>query len=169
MTHDARFEWGGVSVSALTSGTTSLHIKAGKIADSMPVRVRSKNLIAYGPIADAVEINEDGTMNFIYPADGPNKDVTWEQPEPLPAGTYTLHVENGSGNVYWDLRGISNSSSGGIGSRTFTIDKPTPFSLHFGVTKGKRPGALKIQLEAGDTATSWVRPDITDLEGGGAR
>ena len=40
--------------------------------------------------------------------------------------------------------------------------------LRGGVTAGSVSGNLKIQLELGNTAHEWMKPDVTSLEGGGA-
>ncbi len=39
--------------------------------------------------------------------------------------------------------------------------------LRGGVTAGSVSGNLKIQLELGNTAHEWMKPDVTSLEGGG--
>lgn len=38
--------------------------------------------------------------------------------------------------------------------------------LRGGVTAGSVSGNLKIQLELGNTAHEWMKPDVTSLEGG---
>lgn len=88
----------------------------------------------------------------------------------LPAGTYTLSGASGNLNVgmrvdYYDgtYNYFTNDASVGIGGKTFTTTKHGVATVHVQVLSGKSVSNVvcKPQLEAGSTATSFVKGDAT--------
>ena len=78
------------------------------------------------------------------------------------------------GNLVIGLYANANSLGGvyqGKNNTVVTIPKGTTRVelriLRGGVTAGSVSGNLKIQLELGNTAHEWMKPDVTSLEGGG--
>lgn len=176
---------GGVSVTGVEPGTTTIDIKSTtnpNISKKVPVTVKSRNLLAYGPASGnglTVTVAQDGSLDFSSGTESVplNKGVSWEFD--VPEGivgvpliiSYTGDVP---GNLVIGLYANANSLGGvyqGENNTVVTIPKGTTrVELHIlrgGTTAGSVSGNLKIQLELGNTAHEWMKPDVTSLEGGG--
>lgn len=176
---------GGVSVTGVEPGTTTIDIKSTtnpNISKKVPVTVKSRNLLAYGPASGnglTVTVAQDGSLDFSSGTESVplNKGVRWEFD--VPEGivgvpliiSYTGDVP---GNLIIGIYANANSLGGvyqGKNNTVFTIPKGTTRVelriLRGGVMAGSVSGNLKIQLELGNTAHEWMKPDVTSLEGGG--
>lgn len=176
---------GGVSVTGVEPGATTIAIKSTtnpNISKQVPVTVKSRNLLAYGPASGnglTVTVAQDGSLDFSSGTESVplHKGVRWEFD--VPEGivgvpliiSYTGDVP---GNLVIGLYANANSLGGvyqGKNNTVVTIPKGTTRVelriLRGGVTAGSVSGNLKIQLELGNTAHEWMKPDVTSLEGGG--
>lgn len=176
---------GGVSVTGVEPGTTTIDIKSTtnpNISKKVPVTVKSRNLFAYGPASGnglTVTVASDGSLDFSSGTESAplNKGVRWEFD--VPEGivgvpliiSYTGDVP---GTLVIGLYANANSLGGvyqGKNNTVVTIPKGTTRVelriLRGGSTAGSISGNLKIQLELGNTAHEWMKPDVTSLEGGG--
>lgn len=173
---------GALSITGIKPGSTSLKLTAGKITKTVPITVLSRNLLAYGPASGnglTVTVAQDGSLDFSSGTESVPlyKGVSWEFD--VPEGivgvpliiSYTGDVP---GNLVIGIYANANSLGGvyqGKNNTVVTIPKGTTRVelriLRGGVTAGSVSGNLKIQLELGNTAHEWMKPDVTSLEGGG--
>lgn len=176
---------GGVSVTGVEPGATTITIKSTtnpNISKKVPVTVKSRNLLAYGPASGnglTVTVAQDGSLDFDSGTESVplHKGVSWEFD--VPEGivgvpliiSYTGDVP---GTLVIGIYANANSLGGvyqGKNNTVVTIPKGiTRVELRIlrgGVTAGSVSGNLKIQLELGNTAHEWMKPDVTSLEGGG--
>ena len=172
---------GALSITGIKPGSTSLKLTAGKITKTVPITVLSRNLLAYGPASGnglTVTVAQDGSLDFSSGTESVPlyKGVRWEFD--VPEGivgvpliiSYTGDVP---GTLVIGLYANANSLGGvyqGKNNTVVTIPKGTTRVelriLRGGVTAGSVSGNLKIQLELGNTAHDWMRPDNTSLGGG---
>lgn len=173
---------GALSITGIKPGSTSLKLTAGKITKTVPITVLSRNLLAYGPASGnglTVTVAQDGSLDFSSGTESVPlyKGVRWEFD--VPEGivgvpliiSYTGDVP---GSLVIGIYANANSLGGvyqGKNNTVFTIPKGTTRVelriLRGGVMAGSVSGNLKIQLELGNTAHEWMKPDVTSLEGGG--
>lgn len=176
---------GGVSVTGVEPGATTIAIKSTtnpNISKKVPVTVKSRNLLAYGPAsanALTVTVAQDGSLDFDSGTESVplNKGVSWEfdVPEGIVGVPLTLsYTGDVPGTLVIALYANANSLGGvyqGKNNTAVTIPKGTTRVelriIRGGVTAGSVSGNLKIQLELGTTAHEWMKPDNTSLEGGG--
>lgn len=172
---------GALSITGIKPGSTSLKLTAGKITKTVPITVLSRNLLAYGPASGnglTVTVAQDGSLDFSSGTESVplHKGVRWEFD--VPEGivgvpliiSYTGDVP---GTLVISLYANANSLGGvyqGKNNTVVTIPKGTTRVelriLRGGATAGSVSGNLKIQLELGNTAHEWMKPDVTSLEGG---
>ena len=172
---------GALSITGIKPGSTSLKLTAGKITKTVPITVLSRNLLAYGPASGnglTVTVAQDGSLDFSSGTESVplTKGVRWEFD--VPEGivgvpliiSYTGDVP---GNLVISLYANANSLGGvyqGKNNTVVTIPKGTTRVelriLRGGATAGSVSGNLKVQLELGNTAHEWMKPDVTSLEGG---
>ena len=176
----------GISVTGVKPGNTTATINSKtspNISKKVPVTVKSRNLLAYGPAsanALTVTVAQDGSLDFDSGTESVPlyKGVRWEFD--VPEGivgvpliiSYTGDVP---GSLIIGIYANANSLGGvyqGKNNTVVTIPKGTTRVelriLRGGVTAaGSVSGNLKIQLELGNTAHDWMRPDNTSLRGGG--
>lgn len=176
---------GGVSVTGVEPGTTTIAIKSTtnpNISKKVPVTVKSRNLLAYGPASGnglTVTVAQDGSLDFSSGTESVplNKGVRWkfDVPEGIVGVPLIIsYTGNVPGNLIIGIYANANSLGGvyqGKNNTVVTIPKGTTRVelriLRGGVTAGSVSGNLKIQLELGNTAHEWMKPDVTSLEGGG--
>lgn len=176
---------GGVSVTGVEPGTTTIAIKSTtnpNISKKVPVTVKSRNLLAYGPASGnglTVTVAQDGSLDFSSGTESVplNKGVRWafDVPEGIVGVPLIIsYTGNVPGNLVIGIYANANSLGGvyqGKNNTVVTIPKGTTRVelriLRGGVTAGSVSGNLKIQLELGNTAHEWMKPDVTSLEGGG--
>lgn len=176
---------GGVSVTDVEPGTTTIAIKSTtnpNISKKVPVTVKSRNLLAYGPASGnglTVTVAQDGSLDFSSGTESVplHKGVRWkfDVPEGI-VGVPLIISYTGDvpGNLIIGIYANANSLGGvyqGKNNTVVTIPKGTTRVelriLRGGATAGSVSGNLKIQLELGNTAHEWMKPDVTSLEGGG--
>lgn len=173
---------GALSITGIKPGSTSLKLTAGKITKTVPITVLSRNLLSYGPAEGnglTATVAQDGSLDFSSGTESVPlyKGVRWEFD--VPEGivgvpliiSYTGDVP---GNLVIGIYANANSLGGvyqGKNNTVVAIPKGTTRVelriLRGGVTAGSVSGNLKIQLELGNTAHEWMKPDVTSLEGGG--
>lgn len=173
---------GALSITGIKPGSTSLKLTAGKITKTVPITVLSRNLLSYGPAEGnglTVTVAQDGSLDFSSGTESVplHKGVRWEFD--VPEGivgvpliiSYTGDVP---GSLVIGIYANANSLGGvyqGKNNTVVTIPKGTTRVelriLRGGVMAGSVSGNLKIQLELGNTAHDWMRPDNTSLRGGG--
>lgn len=176
---------GGVSVTGVEPGTTTIAIKSTNQSEhqqKVPVTVKSRNLLAYGPASGnglTVTVAQDGSLDFSSGTESVPlyKGVRWEfdVPEGIVGVPLILsYTGDVPGNLVIGIYANANSLGGvyqGKNNTVVTIPKGTTRVelriLRGGVTAGSVSGNLKIQLELGNTAHEWMKPDVTSLEGGG--
>ena len=175
----------GISVTGVKPGNTTVTINSKtspNISKKVPVTVKSRNLLAYGPAsanALTVTVAQDGSLDFDSGTESVPlyKGVRWELdvPEGIVGVPLILsYTGNVPGNLTIGLYANANSLGGvyqGKNNTVVTIPKGTTRVelriLRGGVTAGSVSGNLKIQLELGNTAHDWMKPDNTSLRGGG--
>lgn len=167
---------GGIRVTGLLMGSTSLDIKAGSVTKTIPVTVKSRNLLSYGPASGnglIVTVNSDGSLHVTGTATGQWRGVSWTFPCPA-QGTVKLSGTSIAGLSFsikcFDAKGQQLGDQMNLGNSVMAIPAGT-VSLFLNVisaeaTPTAKVGDLRIQLESGTTAHDWMRPDNTSLRGG---
>lgn len=172
---------GALSITGIKPGSTSLKLTAGKITKTVPITVLSRNLLSYGPASGnglTVTVAQDGSLDFSSGTESVPlyKGVRWafDVPEGI-VGVPLIISYTGDvpGSLIIGIYSNANSLGGvyqGKNNTVFTIPKGTTRVelriLRGGVMAGSVSGNLKIQLELGNTAHEWMKPDVTSLEGG---
>lgn len=168
---------GGIRVTGLRMGSTSLDIKAGSVTKTIPVTVKSRNLLSYGPAEGyglTATVNTDGSLHVTGTAARQWAGLVWKFPCPV-QGTVILRnptfIAGLSTSVkFLDARGHQLGDQVISSGNAVAIPAGT-VSLRFEIlsneaTPTAKDGDLKVQLESGDTAHEWMRPDNTSLRGG---
>lgn len=167
---------GGIRVTGLLMGSTSLDIKAGSVTKTIPVTVKSRNLLSYGPASDnglTATVNTDGSLHVTGTATGQWHGLLWTFPCPV-QGTVKLSGTSIAGLSpsvkFLDAKGHQLGGQVISGGNAVAIPAGT-VSLRFEIlsneaTPTAKDGDLRVQLESGDTAHEWMRPDNTSLRGG---
>ena len=171
---------GGVSVTGVEPGTTTITIKSTtnpNISKKVPVTVKSRNLLAYGPASGnglTATVNSDGSLHVTGTAIGQWRGVSWTFPCPV-QGTVKLSGTSIAGLSFnikcLDAKGQQLGDQMNLGNSVMAIPAGT-VSLFLNVisaeaTPTAKDGDIRVQLESGDTAHEWMKPDVTSLEGGG--
>lgn len=172
---------GALSITGIKPGSTSLKLTAGKITKTVPITVLSRNLLSYGPASGnglTATVAQDGSLDFSSGTESVplHKGVSWELdvPEGIVGVPLILsYTGDVPGTLVISLYVNANSLGGvyqGKNNTAVTIPKGTTRVelriMRGGVTAGSVSGNLKIQLELGNTAHEWMRPDNTSLRGG---
>lgn len=173
---------GALSITGIKPGSTSLKLTAGKITKTVPITVLSRNLLSYGPASGnglTVTVAQDGSLDFSSGTESVplHKGVRWkfDVPEGI-VGVPLIISYTGDVPGYLIISLYANANRlGGVyqgkNNTVVTIPKGTTSVelriLRGGSTAGSISGNLKIQLELGNTAHEWMKPDVTSLEGGG--
>lgn len=174
----------GISVTGVKPGNTTVTINSKtspNISKRIPVTVKSRNLLAYGPAEGnglTATVAQDGSLDFSSGTESVplNKGVRWkfDVPEGI-AGVPLIISYTGDvpGNLIIGIYANANSLGGvyqGKNNTVVTIPEGTTRVelriLRGGTAAGRVSGNLKIQLELGNTAHEWMKPDVTSLEGG---
>lgn len=167
---------GALSITGIKPGSTSLKLTAGKITKTVPITVLSRNLLSYGPAEGnglTATVNSDGSLHITGTATGQWHGLSWTFPCPV-QGTVILRnstfITGLSTSVkYLDAKGHQLDGQVTSGSNAVAIPAGT-VSLRFEIlsneaTPTAKDGDLRVQLESGDTAHEWMRPDNTSLRG----
>ena len=171
----------GISVTGVKPGNTTVTINSKtspNISNRIPVTVKSRNLLAYGPAEGnglTATVNSDGSLHVTGTATRQWCGLSWTFPCPV-QGTVILRsptfIAGVSASVkFLDAKGHQLGGQVVSGNNAVAIPAGT-VSLRFEIlsseaTPTAKDGDLRVQLESGDTAHEWMRPDNTSLRGGG--
>lgn len=170
----------GISVTGVKPGNTTVTINSKtspNISKRIPVTVKSRNLLAYGPAEGnglTATVNSDGSLHVTGTATGQWRGLSWTFPCPV-QGTVKLSGTSIAGLSFnikcLDAKGQQLGEQMNLGNSVMAIPAGT-VSLFLNVisteaTPTAKDGDLRIQLESGTTAHDWMRPDNTSLMGGG--
>lgn len=167
---------GAISITGKSRGATSLKLTAGKITKTVPVTVLSRNLLSYGPAEGnglTATVNTDGSLHVTGTATGQWRGLSWTFPCPV-QGTVKLSGTGIAGLTtsvkFLDAKGHQLEGQATSNGNAVAIPAGT-VSLRFEIlsneaTPTAKDGDLRAQLESGDTAHEWMRPDNTSLRGG---
>ena len=167
---------GGIRVTGLLMGSTSLDIKAGSVTKTIPVTVKSRNLLSYGPAEGnglTATVNTDGSLHVTGTATGQWRGLSWTFPCPV-QGTVILSRPTSIDGLTVSVKCL-DADGGQLGAQVIvgnaTAVPAGTVSLRFEIlcteaTPTAKDGDLRIQLESGTTAHDWMRPDNTSLRGG---
>ena len=167
---------GAISITGKSVGATSLKLTAGKITKTVPITVLSRNLLSYGPAEGnglTATVNTDGSLHVTGTATGQWRGLSWTFPCPV-QGTVKLSGTSIAGLSFnikcLDAKGQQLGDQMNLGNSVMAIPAGT-VSLRFEIlsseaTPTAKDGDLRVQLESGDTAHEWMRPDNTSLREG---
>lgn len=147
------------------------------VKTDVPVTVLSRNLLSYGPAEGnglTATVNTDGSLHVTGAAARQWAGLGWTFPCPV-QGTVILRnptfIAGLSTSVkFLDAKGHQLDGQVTSGGNAVAIPAGT-VSLRFEIlsseaTPTAKDGDIRVQLESGDTAHEWMRPDNTSLRGG---
>lgn len=167
---------GAISITGKSMGATSLKLTAGKITKTVPVTVLSRNLLSYGPASGnglTATVNSDGSLHVTGTASSQWAGIRWTFPCPV-HGAVTLSRPTSIDGLTVSVKCL-DAKGGQLGAQINTGNARTvpagTVSLRFEIladeaTPTEKNGDLRVQLESGDTAHDWMKPDNTSLGGG---
>ena len=167
---------GAISITGKSVGATSLKLTAGKITKTVPITVSTRNLLSYGPAEGnglTVTVNTDGSLHVTGAAARQWAGLVWTFPCPV-QGTVTLSRATSIDGLAVSVKCL-DAKGGQLGAQISPGNAGTvpagTVSLRFEIlsseaTPTAKDGDLRVQLESGDTAHEWMRPDNTSLRGG---
>ena len=167
---------GALSITGIKPGSTSLKLTAGKITKTVPITVLSRNLLSYGPAEGnglTATVNTDGSLHVTGTAARQWAGLAWTFPCPV-QGTVKLSGTSIAGLIFsvkfLDAEGHQLDGQVISGGNAVAIPAGT-VSLRLEIlctetTPTAKDGDFRVQLESGDTAHEWMRPDNTSLRGG---
>ena len=170
----------GISVTGVKPGNTTVTINSKtspNISKRIPVTVKSRNLLAYGPAEGnglTATVNSDGSLHVTGAATGQWRGLSWTFPCPV-QGTVKLSGTSIAGLSFnikcLDAKGQQLGEQMNLGNSVMAIPAGT-VSLFLNVisteaTPTAKDGDIRVQLESGDTAHDWMKPDNTSLKRGG--
>lgn len=145
----------------------------------VPVTVLSRNLLSYGPASGnglTATVNSDGSLHVKGTASSQWAGIRWTFPCPV-HGAVTLSRPTSIDGLAVSVKCL-DAKGGQLGDQINTGNAGTvpdgTVSLRFEIlaneaTPTEKNGDLRVQLESGDTAHDWMKPDNTSLvcvEGG---
>lgn len=149
------------------------------VKTDVPVTVLSRNLLSYGPAEGnglTATVNTDGSLHVTGAAARQWAGLGWTFPCPV-QGTVILRTTTFIAGLstsvkFLDAKGHQLDGQVTSGGNAVAIPAGT-VSLRFEIlsseaTPTAKDGDIRVQLESGDTAHEWMRPDNTSLRGGGA-
>lgn len=167
-----------LNITGVKPGSTSLKLTAGTVTKNVPVTVKSRNLLSYGPAEGnglTGSVNSDGSLHVKGTSTKQWAGLAWKFPCPV-QGTVILRsptpIPGLTGSVkFLDAKGQLLGNQVVSGSNAMAVPAGT-VNLRFEIlcteaTPTAKDGDLRVQLESGDTAHEWMRPDNTSLKGGG--
>lgn len=178
----------GLNITGAAVGTTNLNLKTGSVTKSLPVTVESRNLLAYGPVATAVNgiattVEADGSLHVKSDSLMAGSGVKWPLGE-IPAGTYQVTAHGDNPDTVFPWTGIYLAIVDADGKRlcyinvqqrppqTLTLSKATSLWL---VVCGAISSSGKSYDQtlhpalyvSDDVPTAWEKPNGTSVEGEG--
>jgi hypothetical protein len=142
----------------------------------VPVTVLSRNLLSYGPASGnglTATVNSDGSLHVKGTASSQWAGIRWTFPCPV-HGAVTLSRPTSIDGLTVSVKCL-DAKGGQLGAQINTGNAGTvpagTVSLRFEIlateaTPTEKNGDLRVQLESGDTAHDWMKPDNTSLGGG---
>ncbi|KAB5842940.1 hypothetical protein GA648_06100 [Bifidobacterium adolescentis] len=142
----------------------------------VPVTVLSRNLLSYGPASGnglTATVNSDGSLHVKGTASSQWAGIRWMFPCPV-HGAVTLSRPTSIDGLTVSVKCL-DAKGGQLGAQINTGNAGTvpagTVSLRFEIlaneaTPTEKNGDLRVQLESGDTAHDWMKPDNTSLGGG---
>lgn len=167
---------GAISITGKSMGATSLKLTAGKITKTVPVTVLSRNLLSYGPAEGnglTATVNTDGSLHVTGTAARQWAGLVWKFPCPV-QGNVILSRPTSIDGLIVSIKCL-DADGGQLGTQINTGNATAvpagTVSLRFEIlsteaTPTMKNGDIRVQLESGDTAHEWMRPDNTSLRGG---
>lgn len=167
---------GALSITGIKPGSTSLKLTAGKITKTVPITVLSRNLLSYGPAESnglTATVNTDGSLHVTGTATGQWRGLSWTFPCPV-QGNVILSRPTSIDGLTVSVKCL-DADGGQLGAQVIvgnaTAVPAGTVSLRFEIlsseaTPTAKDGDLRVQLESGDTAHDWMKPDNTSLKGG---
>lgn len=168
---------GALSITGIKPGSTSLKLTAGKITKTVPITVLSRNLLSYGPAEGnglTATVNTDGSLHVTGTATGQWHGLSWTFPCPV-QGIVILSRPTSLDGLTVSVK-CFDAKGGQLGAQINTgnarVIPAGTVSLRFEIlcteaTPTSKDGDIRVQLESGDTAHDWMKPDNTSLRGGG--
>ena len=166
-----------LNITGVKPGSTSLKLTAGTVTKNVPVTVKSRNLLSYGPAEGnglTVTVNSDGSLHITGTASKQWAGVAWVFPCPV-QGNVTLRTPTSITGLSVNVKFL-DAKGGLLGSQLVSGKSAAvpanTVSLRFEIlsteaTPTLKDGDIRVQLESGTTAHDWMRPDNTSLRGGG--
>lgn len=166
-----------LNITGVKPGSTSLKLTAGTVTKNVPVTVKSRNLLSYGPAEGnglTATVNSDGSLHITGTASKQWAGVAWVFPCPV-QGNVTLRTPTSITGLSVNVKFL-DAKGGLLGSQLVSgksVAVPAnTVSLRFEIlsteaTPTLKDGDIRAQLESGDTAHDWMKPDNTSLRGGG--
>ena len=142
----------------------------------VPVTVLSRNLLSYGPASGnglTATVNSDGSLHVKGTASRQWAGIRWTFPCPV-HGAVILSRPTSIDGLTVSVKCL-DAKGGQLGDQINTGNVRTvpagTVSLRFEImctetTPTAKDGDLRVQLESGNTAHDWMRPDNTSLRGG---
>lgn len=139
----------------------------------VPVTVLSRNLLSYGPASGnglTATVNSDGSLHVKGTASRQWAGIRWTFPCPV-HGAVTLSRPTSIDGLAVSVKCL-DAKGGQLGDQIHTGNAGTvpdgTVSLRFEIlsneaTPTEKNGDLRVQLESGDTAHDWMKPDNTSL------
>lgn len=168
-----------ISITGKQPGKTAVTISSTvnpAVKTDVPVTVLSRNLLSYGPAEGnglTATVNTDGSLHVTGTATGQWRGLSWTFPCPV-QGTVILRNPTSIAGLstsvkFLDAKG--HQLDGQVTSGGNAAIPAVTVSLRFEIlsseaTPTAKDGDLRVQLESGDTAHDWMRPDNTSLRGG---
>lgn len=166
-----------LNITGVKPGSTSLKLTAGTVTKNVPVTVKSRNLLSYGPAEGnglTATVNSDGSLHITGTASKQWAGVAWVFPCPV-QGNVTLRTPTSITGLSVNVKFL-DAKGGLLGSQLVSGKSAAvpanTVSLRFEIlsteaTPTLKDGDIRTQLESGDTAHEWMKPDNTSLRGGG--
>lgn len=171
----------GISVTGVKPGNTTVTINSKtspNISKRIPVTVKSRNLLAYGPAEGnglTATVNSDGSLHVTGTATRQWRGLSWTFPCPV-QGTVKFSVTGGISDLVCNVKCL-DANDNQLGEQINTTNSVMAIpagtvSLFLNVisaetTPTAKDSDIRVQLESGDTAHDWMKPDNTSLKGGG--
>ena len=146
------------------------------VKTDVPVTVLSRNLLSYGPAEDnglTATVNTDGSLHVTGAAARQWAGLGWTFPCPV-HGAVILSRPTSIDGLTVSVKCL-DAKGGQLGDQINTGNAGTvpdgTVSLRFEIlsseaTPTAKDGDIRVQLESGDTAHEWMKPDNTSLRGG---
>lgn len=146
------------------------------VKTDVPVTVLSRNLLSYGPASGnglTATVNSDGSLHVKGTASSQWAGIRWTFPCPV-HGAVTLSRSTSIDGLTVSVKCL-DAKGDQLGAQINTGNAGTvpagTVSLRFEIlaneaTPTEKNGDFRVQLESGDTAHDWMKPDNTSLGGG---